>query len=56
MHTELAFPDVHRDVLDLAGKGDTGIVEQDVEPSVRRPSPASTTSAQFCSDVTSRCR
>ena len=36
MNTKLAFPDLHRDVLDLAGKADTGIVEQDVEPSVRR--------------------
>ena len=36
MDAKLAFPDLHRDVLDLAGKGDTGIVEQDVQPSVRR--------------------
>jgi hypothetical protein len=32
MHAKLAFPDFHCDVLDLAGKGDTGIVEQNVEP------------------------
>jgi hypothetical protein len=36
MNAELAVPDVHGDVLDLAGKGDTGVVEQDVRPSVRR--------------------
>ena len=36
MHAKLAFPDVHCDVLDLGGKGDTGVVEQDVQPSVRR--------------------
>ena len=36
MNAKLAFPDVHRDVLDLAGKGDAGVVEQDVQPSVRR--------------------
>jgi hypothetical protein len=36
MNAKLAVPDFHCDVLDLAGKGDTGIVEQDVQPSVRR--------------------
>ena len=33
---EFAVPDVHRGVLDLGGEGDAGIVEQDVQPSLRR--------------------
>ena len=36
MNAKLAFPDFHCGVLDLGGKRDTGIVEQDIEPSVRR--------------------
>jgi hypothetical protein len=36
MNARLAVPDFHGDVLDLGGKGDTGIVEQDIQPSVRR--------------------
>jgi hypothetical protein len=36
MNAKLAVPDIHCDVLDLAGKSDAGIVEQDVQPSVRR--------------------
>ena len=55
MHAKLAVPDFHCGVLDLGGEGDTGIVEQNIKPSVRRHHRV-TTWAQFCSDVTSRCR
>ncbi len=34
-NAKLAVPDVHGDVLDPGGKADTGIVEHDVQPSVR---------------------
>jgi hypothetical protein len=36
MHAKLAVPDFHCGVLDLGGEGDTGIVEQNIKPSVRR--------------------
>ena len=36
MNIKLAFPNFHCDVLDLAGKRDTSIVEQDIQPSLHR--------------------
>jgi hypothetical protein len=55
MHAKLAFPDVYRDVLDLAGK-ETPALLNGISSRPRAAIAASTTYAQFCSDVTSRCR